>query len=136
MPYENEELAYWMPDDELNALSHSVIGAAIEAHRQLGPGFDEASYQAALELEMHLRNISHQREVWFDIVYKGSVVGRRRLDFLVGGRLVVEIKVVPITDLEKAQVLSYLKLSGHSLGLVINFNTLMLKDGIRRVIRA
>ncbi|HEY7116600.1 MAG TPA: GxxExxY protein [Tepidisphaeraceae bacterium] len=137
MPYEGEEIARWEADPELNALSNAVIGAALEMHKRLGPRLDKATYENALAIEFRLRDIPFDRQVWIDVVYKGEVVGRRRLDFLVGGRLIVEIKAVEeLTGLHKAQVYTYLKLTGHQLGLLINFDVAILKDGIKRVIGA
>jgi GxxExxY protein len=136
MPYEEEELAQWEPDPELNALSSAVIGAAIEVHKQLGPGLDEESYQNALSIEFRLREIPFLPQVTVEIAYKGAIVGKRRLDFIVGNRLVVEIKSVEqIIELHKAQVYTYLKITHLKLGLLINFDVLTLKDGIRRIIR-
>jgi len=137
MPYEGEEIARWEADPELNALSNAVIGATLELHKRLGPGLDEATYENALDIEFRLREIPFERQVWLDVQYKGEVVGRRRLDFLVGGRLIVEIKAVEeLTPLHKAQVYTYLKLTGLQLALLINFDVPFLKDGIKRVIRA
>ena len=136
MPYEDEEPPHWEPDAELNALSNLVIGAAIEVHKRLGAGLDEASYQAALNIEFRLRNIEFQDQVWIDVVYKCEIVGKRRLDFIVGGRLVVEIKSVQeLIPLFTAQLYTYLKLTGLQLGLLLNFDAPYLKDGIKRVIR-
>ena len=137
MPYEGEEPPVWEPDDELNGLTERVIGAGIEVHRRLGPGLDEGSYSAALAIEFRLRDIPFVREVVVDIPYKGEIVGKRRLDFIVGGRLIAELKVVvELTELHKAQVRTYLKITGLELGLLMNFETAVLKDGIKRIIRA
>lgn len=135
MPYEGEDPPFAEPDPELDALAHAVIGAAIEVHRRNGPGLDEALYEAAMAVELGLRNIPFQSQVWFDVGYKGHVIGKRRLDFIVGGRLVLELKAVgELTPLHKAQVKTYLKISGLTLGLLINFNVIFLKDGIHRII--
>jgi GxxExxY protein len=137
MPYEGEELADWQPDSELKELSTAVIGAAIEMHKRLGAGLDEAAYENALDIEFRLRDIPFQRQVWIDVEYRGEVVGRRRLDFLVGGRLIIEVKAVQeLNALHKAQLFTYLKLTNLQLGLLINFDVQILKDGIKRVIRA
>jgi GxxExxY protein len=137
MPYEGEDPPVWQADEELNALTNQVIGAGIEVHRRLGPGLDEGSYSAALAIEFRLRSIPFVRQVVIDIPYKGEIVGKRRLDFIVGGRLIVELKaVVELTELHKAQVRTYLKITGLELGLLMNFETAVLKDGIRRVICA
>ena len=135
MPYEDEEPPFWEADAELNALSGAVIGAAIEVHRRTGPGLDEGWYREALCVEFRLRGIAFAKEVIIEVEYKGEIIGTKRLDFLVGGRLVVELKAVEeLSKLHKAQVLTYLRITGHKLGLLINFNTIMLKDGIKRVI--
>ena len=137
MPYEGEEPPHWQPDSELNALSNRVIGAALEVHKQLGAGLDESSYHAALAIEFRTRDIKFQEEVWIDVVYKGQIVGRRRLDFIIGGRLVVELKAVTeLIPLFTAQLYTYLKLTNLELGLLINFDVPYLKEGIKRVIRS
>jgi GxxExxY protein len=133
MPYEGEEPG-WEPDAELNALATAVIGAAIEVHRRLGPGLDEASCENALAIEFGLQGIAFEQQVWVDVEYKGHVVGRRRMDFVVGGRLIVEVKsVFEIIPLHKAQLYTYLKLMKLELGLLINFDVALLKDGVKRV---
>ena len=135
MPYDGEEPPYAEPDGELDALAHSVIGAAIEVHKHYGPGLDEALYEAALGVELTLRGLSFQSQVWIDVEYKGHPIGKRRIDMIVGNRLVVELKAVEaLTPLHKAQVKTYLKLMRLTLGLVINFNVPVLKDGIKRII--
>lgn len=137
MPYEGEDPPHWEPDPELNALTNAVIGAALELHKRLGPGLDEITYENALEIEFRLRDIPFGRQVWIDIEYKGEVVGRRRLDFIVGDRLILEIKAVEeLNELHKAQAYTYLKLTNLNLALLINFDVPMLKDGIKRVVCA
>lgn len=136
MPYEDEDPPHWQVSPELNELSKRVIGAALEVHRQLGAGLDEESYQKALEIEFNLQNVDFQRQVWIDVEYKGQIVGKRRLDFLIEGRLIVEVKAVEaLIPLFKAQVYTYLKLMNLELGLLINFDVPYLKEGIKRVIR-
>lgn len=123
------------PDAELNELSRAVIGAAIEVHRLLGPGFLESTYEKALIVELRLRGIDCVFQHPVSLLYKGEPIGEGRLDLLVGGRLVVELKAVErILDVHKAQVISYLKATGHQLGLLINFNVEVLRDGIHRII--
>jgi GxxExxY protein len=134
MPYEGEELPYVEPDPELNRLSGATLGAAIELHRTFGPGLDECLYKAALCAELRRRSIPFDTEVWFDVIYKGEIIGRRRVDLIVGGRIVVELKAVEqLAPIHTQQVLTYLKITGLKLGLLINFNTI---DGIKRIIRA
>jgi GxxExxY protein len=136
MPYEGEDPPYVEPDPELNALTSAVIGAAIEVHRTFGPGLEEEVYENALSEELRLRGVPFACQVWFDVIYKDKVIGRKRIDLIVGDRIVVELKAVEaIAPLHKAQVLTYLKITGHKLGLLINFNTIILKDGIKRILR-
>src|ERR1700733_13291920 len=136
MPFEDEDPPYVEPDLELDALARAVIGAAIEVHRHLGPGLDEGLYQNAMKREFKLQGIPYADEVKIQVPYKGEVIGERRIDLLVGGRLIVELKAVEqLSSLHKAQVLTYLKITGLKLGLLINFNTILVKDGIKRIIR-
>lgn len=123
------------PSAEMDRLAHQVIGGAIEVHRALGPGFLESVYEQALAVELTLRNIPFARQVGIGVAYKGHTVGEGRVDFLVGGELIVELKAVEdLGVIHTAQVMSYLKASGRKLGLLINFNVLILKNGVRRVV--
>jgi len=125
------------PDEELDRLAHEVIGAALEVHRILGPGFLESVYEEALLVELGLRMIPVQRQVPLPLVYKGVEIGQGRLDLLVQGRLIVEIKTVEaLAPIHKAQAISYLKATGLQLALLINFNAAVLKDGIKRIVRS
>ena len=129
------QLALREPDAETDALAHAVIGASIEVHRQLGPGFLEQLYEEALCVELRLRDVPFQRQKLVKAEYKGIYVGEGRLDLLVGQRLVVELKAVKsFAPIHRARVISYLKLTGHQLGLLINFNVPVLKDGVQRVV--
>jgi GxxExxY protein len=122
-------------DDRTEALAEAVIGAAIEVHRLLGPGMPEPSYQKALSHELDLRGIPHQCEVPFPILYKGKHVGEGRLDILVDGLIVVELKSVEaLSPVHRAQVVTYLKVTRLKLGLLINFNVVLLKEGVKRII--
>jgi GxxExxY protein len=135
MPYEGEDPPYAEPDRELDELARHAIGAAIEVHRRLGPGLDESLYQGAMEVELQIRGIPFARQVDTPVEYKGVAIGRRRIDLVVGGRLIVELKSIEqISPLHKAQVLTYLRITGLKLGLLINFNTIILKDGLKRII--
>jgi GxxExxY protein len=137
MPYEDEEPPLVDLGSEMRELTHAIIGAAIEVHRRLGPGLDEISYERALCIEFRLRGIEFVRQVGIDVMYKGEVVGERRLDIIVAGKVVIELKAVEeLTELHKAQLLTYVKLTGHKLGLLMNFNTIMLRDGLARVIQS
>ena len=137
MNNDSSDLSLNEPDAETDHLARSVIGAAIEVHRKLGAGLDEALYGAALRVEFRLRNIPYASEVTINVTYKGEHIGNKRLDFVVGNKLVVELKAVEqLTGLHKAQVNTYLKITGYKIGLLINFNSVVLKDGIRRIIRS
>lgn len=135
MPYEDEDPPYVEPDRELDDLARAVIGAAIEVHKQCGPGLDEEMYESAMEVEMTLRGIPFQSQVWVDVEYKGEQIGKRRIDLIVGGRLIVELKAVEqLAPLHTSQLKTYLKIMRLTLGLLINFNVILLKDGLKRVI--
>ncbi len=116
-------------------LAHEIIGAAIEVHKAFGPGLLEQSYEAALAYELELRGVPFERQKNIPLKYKGKSVAESRLDFLVGNQVVVELKAVDnILPIHQAQVISYLKISGLKLGLLINFNVPVLRQGIKRVI--
>ena len=121
--------------ERMDRLTHEVIGAAIDVHRVLGPGYLESVYEEALCIELGLRKIAFHRQHPIAISYKENPVGEARLDVLVDGSLIVELKAVEvILPIHTAQIISYLKATGSQLGLIINFNTVVLKDGIKRVI--
>jgi len=123
------------PNPELDALARETIGAAIEVHRALGPGFLESTYEEALCLELTHRRISFARQVPVPICYRSSPIGQSQLDLLVAGQLVVELKAIPqILPVHVAQVISYLKATRKPLGLLLNFNVPVLQAGIKRVI--
>ena len=125
------------PGRAVDKLAHAVIGAAIEVHRHLGPGFTEEVYEKALCIELGLREIPFERQREVAVDYKGHEVGAGRLDLLVGGCLVVELKSVSsVTQVDVAKVLSYLKATRCALALLINFNVSMLRDGIKRVVHS
>jgi GxxExxY protein len=138
MPYDDEIPPYGdllEPPPELDRLAYSVIGAAIEVHRELGPGCPEEAYQRSMEIELTSRRIPFERQKVVDILYKGVVVAKCKIDLLVAGRLVVELKSCEcLGPIHIAQTLTYMRLIRQSLGLLINFNVLVLKQGIRRVI--
>ena len=118
----------------LNEITREVIGAAIEVHRSLGPGLLESAYQRCLCRELTVRGIVFQRELALPLEYKEiRLECGYRLDLLVAGEVVVEVKsmdaIAPIHD---AQLLTYLRLGGWKVGLLINFNVPVLKDGIHR----
>ena len=122
-----------MSDKEL---THAIIGAAIEIHRDLGPGLLEAVYEECLAREFALRKIAYERQKPIPLVYKDlKLECGYRLDFLVCGRVVVEIKSIEaIAPIHDSVMLTYLRLSQRPLGLLINFNVPILKDGIRRYV--
>ena len=118
-----------------NRLSNEVIGAAIEVHKALGPGLLETVCQACLEREFVLRGIAFEKEKSLPVTYKGIQVDcGLRIDFVVEGLLAVELKAVErILPIHEAKVLTYLKLLNLKLGLLLNFNVPLLKDGIKRI---
>lgn len=125
------------PPNPVEELAHAVIGAAIEVHRSLGPGYLECVYEEALCIELTTRNIPFVRQHVIAVDYKGHRVGESRADFILGDVLIVELKAVEkLTELHTAQVLSYLKATRLSLALLINFNIPVLKDGVKRVIKS
>ncbi len=123
------------PNPYLDQLAYAVIGAAIEVHRTLGPGFLEGVYEEALCVELELREIAFKRQYVIGVRYKGYNVGESRLDLLVDDSLIVELKAVEtLLPIHTAQVLSYLRATGCQLGLLINFNLPVLKPGIKRIV--
>ena len=118
----------------LNGLSGAIIGAAIEVHRQLGPGMLESAYEACLEFELTARGHSVERQKALPVTYKGSALDCLfRLDMVVDGKVLVELKSVEsLLPVHRAQTLSYLRLSGLPLALLINFYGPTLKEGVRR----
>ncbi len=121
---------------ETRLVSFEVVDSAMRVHTALGPGLLESVYQKCLAIELRNRGLKVQEEVWLSVVYEGvEIPGGYKIDLLVEDGIVVELKAVDaITDVHKAQLLSYLKLSGHEIGLLINFNVVHLRDGIKRMI--
>ena len=119
---------------DMNELTSQIIGAAIEVHRHLGPGLLESTYETCLEYELKLLGRKVERQKKLAIKYKELALDNAyRIDLVIEDRVVVELKVVSeITSVHEAQVLTYLKHSGKHVGLLINFNVALLKDGIRR----
>lgn len=123
------------PGADLDELAHRVIGAAIEVHRHLGPGFLEGVYEEALAVEFRICGLPHERQKIIAVGYKEIPVGEGRLDFLVRGCLIVELKAIEaLAPIHKAQVISYLKATRLKLGLLINFNVPVLRNGLQRII--
>jgi len=121
---------------QADEISERVIGAAIEVHRELGPGLLESVYLACLTLELRSAGLHVDVEVPLPIVYRNlRIEGGYRLDLLVERELVVELKAVrALDDLHAAQVLTYLRMSGKRVGLLVNFNVPLLKQGVRRFV--
>lgn len=119
---------------QINELTGLIIGAAIEVHRHLGPGLLESSYESCMKFELERQGLRIERQKALPVIYKGIRLDQGyRIDLLVEGLVIVELKVVEaLNQVHEAQVLSYLKFSGCRVGLLINFNVKLLKDGIRR----
>jgi len=119
-----------------NDISGKIIGAAIEVHKKLGPGLLESAYEECLCCEMQLRGIEFKRQIPLSLNYKGIVLDcGYRLDLLVEDKVIVELKSIEgLEPIHEAQMLTYLKLRNAWLGLIINFNVIMLKDGVRRLV--
>jgi GxxExxY protein len=121
--------------DDLNRITEAIIGAAIEVHRELGPGLLESSYESALCVELEERNLKYRRQHPVLLTYKRRPIGEYRLDLLIEDLVVVEIKSVERMDpVFMAQVLTYLRATRKKIGLLLNFNTRFMKDGIRRYV--
>lgn len=124
-----------MKNQEDDPLSRAVIGAAIEVHRALGPGFLESVYEKALDIELKSRGIPFVRQHPVGVAYKGQLVGEGQLDFLVDNQLVIELKAVEaLLPIHSAQLLSYLKATQCRIGLLINFNVPILVKGVKRLV--
>lgn len=125
-------------DEELNEWSAEIIGAALDVHSALGPGLLESAYEVCLAHDLSCRGHRVARQVQLPITYKGvEVDAGYRLDLLVNASVVVEVKAVAaIAPIHEAQLLSYLILGNHRLGLLINFHVERLKDGIRRLVNS
>ena len=121
---------------ELNTLTGSIIGAAIEVHKVLGPGLLESAYEECLCHELALRKLSYQRQLALPVKYKGIQLDcGYRIDLMVENMVILELKAVDkLEPIHEAQLLTYLKLTGVEVGLLINFNVPVLKDGIKRLI--
>ncbi len=121
---------------EFEELSGAIIGAAIEVHRVLGPGLLESVYESCLSKELTLRGIAHRRQVRLPVVYKGEPIDKEFvMDIVVNDQVVLELKTVDrLEPIHQAQLLTYMKLSGLRLGLILNFNVPVLTQGIKRMI--
>ena len=115
-------------------LTEKIIGAAIEVHRVLGPGLLESIYEEALCVELQLRGTSFQRQVEMDVDYKGHIIKGQRVNLLVAGEVIVELKAIAhLPEVAMAQTLSYLKATGLKRALLINFGERKLINGIKRI---
>jgi GxxExxY protein len=122
--------------DQVNKITQRIIGCAIEVHRILRCGLFEAVYRSALAIEFEAAGLSYEREVTVPAVYKGRILGSYRIDFIVEDFVIVEVKSVErITAVFETQVITYLGVTKKRVGLLINFNSRLLKDGVQRIIR-
>jgi GxxExxY protein len=122
--------------DQINKITERIIGCAIEVHRVLRCGLFEAVYRSALAIEFDATGLSYAREVSVPAMYKGRLLGSYRIDFVVEDCVIVEVKSVErINRVFETQVLTYLGVTGKRVGLLINFNSRLLKDGVQRIIR-
>ena len=121
---------------DLDSLTDRILRAAIHVHKQLGPGLLESTYETCLEYELNKRGFQVERQKGLPVRYDGITLDcGYRIDLLVNGKVIFELKVVDkVTDVHVAQLLTYLKLSGCKVGLVLNFNVKLLKSGIRRLV--
>jgi GxxExxY protein len=122
--------------EQLNALTNDIIGAAMTVHREIGPGTLESTYEACLTYELVDRGFAIERQKALPIVYKGRTLDcGYRIDLLVEGKVIVEVKSIErFEPVHSAQMISYLRLSGCKVGLLINFNVKWLVDGIKRIV--
>ncbi len=125
-----------MNRSNLNKLSEKIIGSAIEVHRTLGPGLLESTYRKCLVYELKAKKLTIEEEKTLPVVYKDiQLESAYRIDIVVNQSIIVELKhVETLLDVHKAQVLTYLKLGAYPLGLLINFNVKLLKNGIKRFV--
>jgi GxxExxY protein len=125
----------WEPSRDEDDVAAVVVDAAIEVHRHLGPAFVESVYENALSREMMMRGLVFERQVVVPVHYKDAWVGEGRMDMVVAGVLVVELKALPeLATVHICQALSYLKATGLRLALVLNFGMPRMQSGIRRVV--
>ena len=121
----------------INSITESIISAAIAVHRELGPGLLESAYESCLVYELLQQGLTVERQKALPVTYRGVKIDcGYRIDLLVEDSVIVELKAVEsIEPIHEAQLLSYLKLSGYQIGLLINFNVRMLKQGIKRLVK-
>jgi GxxExxY protein len=122
--------------DQINRITERIIGCAIEVHRVLRCGLFEAIYRSALAIEFDAAGLSFNREVSVPALYKGRLLGSYRLDFMVEDLVIVEVKSVErMSPVFQTQLITYLELTKKRVGLLINFDSRLLKDGVQRIIR-
>lgn len=121
---------------EINLITEQIIGAAISVHRELGPGLLESTYESCMLYELAYRGLTVERQKAMPLIYHGVHIGSGyKIDLFVNQQVVVELKAMDRLDpVHTAQILTYLKLSGCKVGLIINFNVALLKDGIKRFV--
>ena len=122
-------------EQERDPLTEKIIGCAIEVHRQLGPGLLESTYESALGIELEIAGLLYSRQTVFPVIYKGRQIAEHRIDLIVAQAVIVELKSVDRWDpIFEAQLLTYLRITGYKRGLLLNFNSRLLKDGIKRFV--
>jgi GxxExxY protein len=120
---------------DYNSLTDKIIGCAIEVHKNLGPGLLESVYEKAMCIELEESGLKYDCQLQLPVSYKGKEIGNHKIDILVEDSVVVELKSTDKMDpVYQAQILSYMKLGNYKLGLLINFNNKLLKDGLKRFI--
>ena len=120
--------------EELNRLSEKIIGCAIEVHRELGPGLLESAYESALCIELGIAGVAVKRQVEIPLYYKGHLLSEFRIDLIVEDHVVLEVKAVDRFDpIHVAKLMTYLRITKLRLGLLLNFNTAMMRQGVKRV---
>ena len=141
MEHEETKGRRFIGEEEYNkllSLSNTIIGAAIEVHKELGPGLLESVYEDCLKVELEMKGLNVKTQIDLPLIYKGKDTGKNyRIDMLVDDSFIVELKAVEeIRPLHEVQLVTYLKLADIKMGLLINFNEAVLKDGIRRKINS
>jgi GxxExxY protein len=122
-------------DPETDGLTELLIGAFIEVHKELGPGLTENLYEEAVCHELDLRGLRFERQVLVEVTYKGKPIGTNRIDLIVEGKVIVELKSCEaLNPVHRAQLICYLKLKKLRVGLLVNFNVPILRDGVKRVV--
>ena len=119
--------------EEVETLVHDTIGCCIAVHRALGPGLLETIYSRAIALELGAAGIAFEREKCYAVTYRGELLHEQRLDFVVGGAIVLEIKAVEhLVPIHDVQLINYMRIARVRAGLLMNFNVVVLKDGLKR----